>query len=514
MNYIKGILLFIFIHFVNVSIAQLTVSPNRATALYDVGEIAYYNVSSSSGGTATYSIRYDDKAALVDQGTIDLAAGGTVKIPFEATEPGFYIFSVTQGSSFAQTSIGFSPYSIMPLEPGPADFDAFWSAAIAERFSNPINPQVIFDSSVVGGTIYRINIANINNRRMYGYISIPNGTGPFPAVITLPPAGTDVGIAIKETFLMEQGKMISLSLNIHNAEPDAIDPNAYLPNELIDRDNYYYKHAVVGIMRFIDYLFTRNDFDGENLILTGNSQGGGLSLMVAGLDDRVKAIAISNPAMCQHTGLVHQKASSYPFYAHASRALNTDFSISQAAVNASKYYDAIYFAQRYKGPCLTTVSYDDMICPAATVFAAYNQIRGPKVLVHSQNYGHNAPNEYWGGRIDFFRRHIGNIETNPWNSLGYSVDAGPDKTTTVNVPVTLNGSKDLNNQNFNSDIMLWEKVEGPGKVSISNPNALTTRVSFDAPGTYVLRLYTNDNQFLSTLNRRITVEDVVTITVN
>lgn len=514
MNMSKIIIIILLIGSFSISCsAQLNVDPERATAAYEVGEMINFVINGGQAGEASYVIKYDDKSAYIDEGKIDLIANTDISIPFEACEAGIYIMEVTQGAAVAQTAIAVSPFDIVPLESEPSDFDTYWTGAIAEIRAIPMDPQVTLDTITADGTTYKINLANINNRRIYGYITIPFGAGPFSAALTLPPAGTSPNLAEAEPFFTENGNMISMSISIHNVDPDLEDPNAYEPNDISNRDTYYYKHSVLAIIRSIDYIFSRNDFDGQNLILTGNSQGGGLAIIGAGLDNRVKAISIANPALCQHIGLKYEKASGFPYYANSSRALTGDFSIDENAVNEAKYYDAIYFAQRYKGPCYLVVSYDDNVCPSATVFAAYNQIRGPKIAVQSQDWGHNAPNEYWSGRMDFHRRHVNNILTQSWQSIGYNIDAGNNKTTTANTPLTLNGAKDFDNELLNTEVY-WEKLEGPGKVSFQNPNSLTTNVIFDQPGTYTLRLYTHDDQYISSLKRRITVEDVVKVTVN
>jgi hypothetical protein len=43
----------------------------------------------------------------------------------------------------------------------------------------------------------------------------------------------------------------------------------------------------------------------------------------------------------------------------------------------------------------------------------------------------------------------------------------------------------------------WKQVNGPGKVSFSNPDAARTRASFSAPGSYELELSASDSEFTS-----------------
>ena len=58
---------------------------------------------------------------------------------------------------------------------------------------------------------------------------------------------------------------------------------------------------------------------------------------------------------------------------------------------AVSYYDAMHAAARYDGPAWSFVGYNDLICPAATVLASFNQLSGPKIMTHSVELGHDTP---------------------------------------------------------------------------------------------------------------------------
>jgi hypothetical protein len=51
----------------------------------------------------------------------------------------------------------------------------------------------------------------------------------------------------------------------------------------------------------------------------------------------------------------------------------------------------------------------------------------------------------------------------------------------------------------------WTKVSGPGTVSFSSPNALTTTATFSAAGTYVVRLSASDSSLTSTDDATVVV---------
>ena len=95
-----------------------------------------------------------------------------------------------------------------------------------------------------------------------------------------------------------------MSLSIHNTPPYQLDPNAYKPDDFSTPEGSYYYLAILAGIRAIDYIFTRPDVDGQNLGLTGASQGGGLCTLIAGFDSRVKMITMSDPALAEQIGAI------------------------------------------------------------------------------------------------------------------------------------------------------------------------------------------------------------------
>ena len=93
------------------------------------------------------------------------------------------------------------------------------------------------------------------------------------------------------------------------------------------------------------------------------------------------------------------------------------------------------------------------------------------------------------------------------NNLPPYVDAGPDQTVKLEDFATLSGSAadDGNPDPPATTTTTWSQVSGPGTASIAEPGALSTTVSFSAPGFYGLRLTADDGQ--------LTVFDDVIITV-
>lgn len=480
--------------FISLSIfAQFSVKTDRAQANYNVGETAGFLLNSPQSGTATYNLKYDNITPVITSGTIPVFANVPATIPFQGTSAEVVLCEVILNGVSKTAAAVFESDNIDLFSEEPADFDQFWNNQKNISSSIPLDPQLTYLSSDGGINNYRINLANIGNRRVYGYISVPNSGGNFPAIITLPPFSGAANTVSPQDFIAERANVLSVTISVHNAEPDEEDPLAYEPNITNNRDQYYYRYAILGTIRMIDYLYTRSDFDGQNIGVTGVSQGGGLALIAAGLDDRVKSLTISNPAMCRHAAYDQDKASGFPYYIQRSDVLLNDPTHYAQTLSASRYYDAAYFARRYTGPTLAVVSYIDEITPAAASFAALNELRGKKIIVHARDLGHSHPTAYWDGRYNLWRHEFPATLQPPYHiNTGYWPEAGEDRTVTTNTSLNLNGEifqNGLSNSNFPVE---WEVIDAPGNVTFNNQNIANPSVQFDTPGVYLLRFTAYD----------------------
>ena len=512
----KVLTLFALLFFSLAGFSQINVTTSKANATYQTGQSAVFNVTSNSSGTVTWELKYDDFAPVISSGSFYLVAGQTKTIPHYSNESGVVICEVRQFNNRAVAAAAYSPFDIMPFEPEPSDFDSFWNGKKASLANVSPSPYITYHQGNMHSTTYKIRLNNIDNRRVYGYLTIPNGGGPFPAIINLPPYGDVPNLASPEVNLAEQAGVITLSISIHNVEPQQTDPNAYLPDNFENKDGNYYRWGILGAIQAINYIYTRSDFNGNDLGLAGVSQGAGLAAIVAGLDNRVKALMMSNPVLSQNSGLHHNRAGGFPNYIQTSRNLAGTASHENATVSATRYYDAMFHAKRYQGPVYVNLSYEDLVTPAATGFATINQFPGKRILLHSTILDHSHPVEYWIKRQDFLRRFFpSTLNTHPFpyssNDQGYWIDAGNDQSvsgSSVNLSASIkkNGS---NNPNF---IRKWEKISGPGNVSFSS-NSYNSTATFSTNGTYVLQFSGVDEAQLSAEKKFFTLSDRVTITV-
>jgi len=402
----RGLLVLLAILVAPVLVAQglvVDVVADRADAMYACGDTATLGIAVSrdgqvvADGEVAYALSLDG-GRVISQGNLTLAEG-KAQVSGTLEEPGILRAMVryTEGDKpvVGLGGAAFEPEGIQPAAEEPEDFQAFWDAEKAKLAAIPMDPQLTErpDLSDEARTVYKVTLANIDGSRVRGWLAVPKKEGPYPAVLTVPWAG----VYPTPLDLANWGRngCLAMAISAHDADIDlpaeeykALNEGAlksYPAQGRESRDTYYFRRVFLSCVRAIDYLTSRADWNQKAMIVTGSSQGGGLSLVAGGLDPRVTAIAANVPALCDHHGRFVGRSSGWP-------QLIAGDSAEQKVT--AQYYDAVNFARRIKCPAIVGVGLVDATCCASSVYAAYNVLQGPKQIVVSPRMGHSQSKEY------------------------------------------------------------------------------------------------------------------------
>ncbi|MCX6335371.1 MAG: acetylxylan esterase [Bacteroidia bacterium] len=384
---------------VGTPLIKVIVSPDHKDWTYKVNE------------TAKFSVQVLQYGNLIDNVTIDYETGpealpdvkkeGVVlkngKTEFSGTMkvPGFYrvrVWAVVDGRRYeGLATAGFEPEKIQPTVKDPADFEAFWTNAIAEARKVNLDPKITLmpERCTSDINVYQISFQNeAYSSRIYGILAVPKKPGKYPAILKVPGAG--IRPYTGDARLASLG-FITLEIGIHGI-PVNLDPQVYMDLNggalagywsirMNDKNTHYYKRVYIGCVRAVDFIFTLPEFDGTNVAVTGGSQGGALTIVTSGLDKRIKFAAAMYPALCDHTGYLNKRAGGWPHYFKSMEPKSGE-------VETLGYYDVVNFARRVTVPGYYTWGYNDLTCPPTSMYSAYNTITAPKELHIFQETGH------------------------------------------------------------------------------------------------------------------------------
>lgn len=320
-----------------------------------------------------------------------------------------------EGNEYTGTAtVGFEPELIKPTATLPKDFNEFWDKAKSDAAKIPLDKRMVLmpEKCTEKVNVYHVSFQNQQpGSRIYGILTVPKGEGKYPALLKVPGAGIR---PYNPDMLSAENGIISLAIGIHGVpvnlpvefyrdlENGAL--NGYPFFNLDNKDKYYYKRVYLGCVRSIDFIFSLPEFDGENLVVEGGSQGGALSIVTASLDKRVKGLIAYYPALCDLTGYLHGRAGGWPhlFKNKIEKDINKDI------LNTLGYYDVVNFALQLNIPGFYTFGFNDMVCPPTSMYSAFNSINAPKTLYVSQETAHYAfPeqwNEAWTWLLKFYKK--------------------------------------------------------------------------------------------------------------
>lgn len=382
---------------------EVLVAPDRPDWVYAPGEKVTFliravrNGSDVVGAQVTYSVGPEMLPPTVTQSSVvgrdglrvdggTLAAPGFLRCLVRVQEDGY----TYQGLATA----AFAPEKIQPVVRDPEDFDAFWQSAREDLAKVPLDARrtLVPELSTATVDVYHVSLQNVGRARVFGMLAEPKAPGKYPAILGVPGAGVSKIPPMIE--LAEKGA-ITMAIGIHGI-PLTLDPgvytalgsgalNGYWAYNLDSRDRYYYRRVYLGCLRANDYLTSLPSWNGRDLAVTGGSQGGALSIVTAGFDPRVKALAASYPALADMAGYTEGRAGGWP---HVFRASGANSQRTKEKLETAAYYDVVNFARRVKVPGIYTWGYNDQTCPPTSMYAAYNVIPGPKQLVLALETGH------------------------------------------------------------------------------------------------------------------------------
>ena len=162
----------------------------------------------------------------------------------------------------------------------------------------------------------------------------------------------------------------------------------FMTRGVLDKAGYYYRRVFTDAVRAIDAMLTLDMIDPDRIAICGGSQGGGISLAVAGIDPRVTAVMPDVPFLCDFPRAL-QMAAQNP-YLEVVRYLAQHRGQKAQVMETLAYFDGVNFARVAKAKALFSVALMDDVCPPSTVYGAFNAYGGEKTMVEYEFNNHEG----------------------------------------------------------------------------------------------------------------------------
>ena len=154
----------------------------------------------------------------------------------------------------------------------PADFDAYWAAVDKDLAKYPAAPTLerLALPSDEFSTVYALRLTSTGPYRIFGYLSVPAGDGPFPGLLAAPHYGSvnhlphlDDRQRYVTLILMHRGQRLA-------DQPFAAEYPGLLTLGIDDPRTYIYRGIVADCLRGAEFLQSLPSVDASRVAITGD----------------------------------------------------------------------------------------------------------------------------------------------------------------------------------------------------------------------------------------------------
>jgi len=325
--------------------------------------------------------------------TIDVAPGASqpVSAQVDVPEPGPYrgVVAVKDGDETVREIGWVFVYDFPNYKPDSTrqpDFKAFWKETLDELARVPIDAKLSLKEEHSNDTyeLYEVSLATLNGERFWAWYSKPRAPGKYPAVYRCPPTGPfhpHPGPGNRST-----GPYVHFYIAVHGFDLHLSDRD---PSDSADSRNRYHTAGIAShytsrwrlifasLARGMDFLRSRPEVDPKRIMVTGSSQGGGLSIVLAGLQPDV---AFCHPT-CAGLGrldwtVVHE-VGYWPFRATA----KPEGQSMEQFLKTISYFDAANFAPDIRCPVVAHCQLLDWVTTSGGQIAAFAHLKPGQIEV-------------------------------------------------------------------------------------------------------------------------------------
>ena len=310
----------------------------------------------------------------------------------------------------------------------PADFDDFWLRTLDEQdAAHPLQVHAErLDTGLTEVITEDVTYTGFGGQPIKAWLHRPaRATGPLPTVVTYIGYGGGRGLSHEHVLHAVAGRahlvMDNRGQGSAHQVGDTGDHGAtgahaagFLTSGIDSPETYFYRRMFTDAERAVRVARSHEAVDPAEVMVSGGSQGGALSLAAAALTELRDGVghpplraAIVDVPFLSHVRRASVLTDALP-YRELIDYLKAHRDRVERAFETLSYFDGVNFAARVTVPGLFSVGLMDQICPPSTVYAAYNHYAGRKEMVVYPYNGHENGGPFQDAEhLRFASAHLG-----------------------------------------------------------------------------------------------------------
>jgi cephalosporin-C deacetylase len=260
-------------------------------------------------------------------------------------------------------------------------FDAYWRETLDDLGRCPARAEIdaIPLRSTDFATLYGVRLTSLGPYRLFGYLSIPAGRGPFPVIYYAPKYQSVLEIVPQGTANLQRSRYVTFSLagrGQRNADtPYAAMFPGLLTEGIDDAASYVFRGIAADTVRGLQFLLTRHDVDTARVVVVGND----LALIAAALAPGATHV-VTTPALFYKTAALAPRSQAYPLE-EINDYLRSFPSRAASVRRTLAYFDLVDFAPRVTAATLVMAGAPGSLLDGAALGPVRAALGGP-VTVH------------------------------------------------------------------------------------------------------------------------------------
>ena len=265
-----------------------------------------------------------------------------------------------------------------------AGFHEYWQEPLEVLARVPARPEidVLPLRSTPFATLYGVRLTSVGPYRLFGYLSIPTGGGPFPAIYYSPKYQSVLEIIPQGTANLQRSRYITFSLAGRGQRNSDTPHAAMFPGLLTERidsfTSYVFRDIVADSVRGLQFLLTRSELDAARVVVVGND----LALITAALAKGATHV-VTAPALFYSTAELAPKTHAYPLE-EINDYVRTFPTRAEAVRETLAYYDLRAFAPRVTAATLLMAGAPGTLLDRVALMPLVTSLRGQVTVYESE----------------------------------------------------------------------------------------------------------------------------------